>query len=195
MLATRNFILDKCRKKRAEEIVALIKPHIVGSVLDIGAGHCYISSALSKEFPQVTPIDITNYSLTELTPLLFDGTTLPFEDCSYGTALLLFVLHHSDEPMVLLREALRVAGTVIIMEDVYTNMINKTTNMLFDSLINLDFFSHPHNYCSHDTWLDTFSMPGIFLNECKTGWSRYLCFFMYQGIYIITNSSPRPLLE
>jgi ubiquinone/menaquinone biosynthesis C-methylase UbiE len=52
-------------------------------------------------------------------PILFRVLTdnhVPFEDGSFDVAIIQGVLHHADDPPAIIREALRVAGEVVILE-------------------------------------------------------------------------------
>lgn len=89
------------------------------SVLDIGCGIGYALDVLNHELDCVgygcdvvqPPMDITRFTR-------FDGARLPYRDLSFDVALIVFVLHHADDPGVLLREASRVARrAVIVVED------------------------------------------------------------------------------
>jgi len=46
----------------------------------------------------------------------FDGKRVPFEDASFDIAILQGVLHHADDPQATIREALRVAREVVLLE-------------------------------------------------------------------------------
>ena len=89
------------------------------TALDIGCGIGYALDILENEFDCLAygcdvvepPVDIERFAL-------FDGRTLPYEDKSFDVAILIFVLHHADDPSVLLREASRVARrAVVVVED------------------------------------------------------------------------------
>ena len=47
----------------------------------------------------------------------FNGTHLPYEASSVDIVLLVDVLHHTQDPMVMLREARRVARKGILIKD------------------------------------------------------------------------------
>jgi hypothetical protein len=64
----------------------------------------------------VTAADIVDANRTGLPHLVFDGASLPLPDRSVDIALLVFVLHHARDPDGLLRDAARVARTVVVVE-------------------------------------------------------------------------------
>ncbi len=88
-------------------------------MLDIGCGVGYALEVLTEEMGCIgygcdvvkPPVEIPRFAR-------FDGSCLPYADDSVDVALLIFVLHHADDPGVLLREASRVARhAVIAVED------------------------------------------------------------------------------
>lgn len=97
------------------------------TVLDIGCGIGYMLNVLDEEMDCTgfgcdvvqPPIDIPRFTR-------FDGWRLPFADNSFDVTLLVFVLHHADDPGVLLREASRVARrAVMVVEDTPRNAVEE----------------------------------------------------------------------
>ncbi len=78
-----------------------------------------------------------------MVPVIYDGPKLPWPDNHFDAVLLLTVLHHVADPESVLREACRVGGRIIIIEDVYATRAQKRLTFLLDSLFNLDFRGHP----------------------------------------------------
>ncbi|MGV9255011.1 class I SAM-dependent methyltransferase [Streptomyces sp. NPDC003697] len=106
---------------RERPLVDRIKPHLPAgsSVLDVGAGGCRLAELLGADGRlSVTAVDIVDHNVTEVPLQLYDGERLPFADKSFDAALLAFVLHHAEHPEALVREALRVTrSTVVVIED------------------------------------------------------------------------------
>ena len=48
---------------------------------------------------------------------IYDGRTLPFEAAAFDALIIVDVLHHADDPALLLREAARVARRSILIKD------------------------------------------------------------------------------
>ena len=67
------------------------------------------------------------------------------------------VLHHTLDPETLLDQAKRVARRIIVMEDVYSNVIQKYATFIMDSVVNFEFIGHPHANKSHSQWLEIFN--------------------------------------
>lgn len=135
-----------------------------GSILDIGSGRGVVTSMLRDRGFQVTPLDVRDRSTEPaLTPEVYDGTVIPFADKAFDCALLLTVLHHTPDPDAVLREASRVARRIIIVEDVYTNTLQKHMTFFTDSLFNLEFRGHPHSNRTDAEWRQTFERLGLTL--------------------------------
>src|SRR4051812_27583207 len=89
------------------------------TVLDVGCGDGHIDTLLLKQRPDLKlhGVEVTTRKRTEFPVSYFDGTILPFENKSFDAVMFVDVLHHTDDPMVLLREALRVARKAIVLKD------------------------------------------------------------------------------
>jgi SAM-dependent methyltransferase len=125
-----------------------------GEILDIGAGIC--------------DIDIQDMSFNDITPLIYDGQTLPYKDSAFDTALILTVLHHTQDPAHLVAEAQRAARRVVIIEDVYKTTFRKYLTFFMDSLLNLEFAGHPHANKTDHEWRELFHAMGMQLTATKT---------------------------
>jgi len=92
------------------------------SLLDIGCGNGLISKMARPYFADIQMLDVVNYVSPEIDlPYLpyREGEVLPVTK-KYDSVLLLTVLHHSNDPMVLLKESWRVTNRrLIIIESVF----------------------------------------------------------------------------
>jgi len=89
----------------------------------------------------------------------FDGRTIPFADGSFDAVMLVDVLHHTDAPAMLLREAARVARDSIVIKDHTTDGVAAEATLRFmDGIGNRRHnVALPHNYWSRQRWLDAFA--------------------------------------
>ncbi|MEL6506332.1 MAG: methyltransferase domain-containing protein [Pseudomonadota bacterium] len=161
-LAFQAWCLDARRKYRW---VASWLP-AAGPVVEIGSG----PGSVLKEFRQcghdITGLDITDSSYEpSLAPVLYDGGAFPFTDDWFHTALLLTMLHHTPHPDQILREAMRVARRLIIVEDVYETRWQETVTKITDSLTNLEFIGHPHTNRTDVAWRQTFEEMNLTLRH------------------------------
>lgn len=88
-------------------------------ILDLGCG-CGIAGKNFRDFFQAEVIgaDIKDQRVAKIPFQVMDGKNLPFQDNSFNTVLIAYVLHHAEEPMALLKEAKRVTNNkIIIFED------------------------------------------------------------------------------
>lgn len=100
------------------------QPHLhqAKSLLDIGVGTGLALSHIMQHNPQLyfNGVDIRDLRLPEIkVPLqIYNGHTLPFADYQFDVSLLLYVLHHCQNPARVLDEAVRVTRhKLIIIEE------------------------------------------------------------------------------
>jgi SAM-dependent methyltransferase len=96
------------------------------SVLDVGCGTGYLSAQL-QEMYGVRPcgLDVIDFRAAQIPFQQFDGTSIPFPDKSFDHVVLSEVLHHSHDPMALLKECCRVARSIILFEDMPDGRLGK----------------------------------------------------------------------
>ena len=104
----------------ALEVARVIPRH--ARVLDVGCGHGFIAHHLTAMLgTRVVGLDVARGTAAPIKYLRYDGTHFPVPDCSFDAVLLCYVLHHSQDPGVVLHEVRRVlrgAGLVVIYEDI-----------------------------------------------------------------------------
>lgn len=151
-------------QSRTSTLVARILPYLETqtSILDIGCGPCLVAEQLVWRGFDVTAVDVDHNSVTrEVVPQLYDGRRLPFRNNSFDVALILSVLHYTPDPVLLIKEASRVANRLLILEDVYTSDPHRIATYLLDSLFNLEFKDHPHSNLSTEGWQRLFEKEGL----------------------------------
>jgi SAM-dependent methyltransferase len=89
------------------------------SLLDVGAGDGLIGAGLARKLgaTRAVGVDVRPQHGSALPTVAYDGARLPFEDRSFELVVLSDVLHHAADPLVLLREALRVASRAVLLKD------------------------------------------------------------------------------
>lgn len=152
-------------------------------VLDVGPGNCVVWQSLEAEHFRVTAVDVSDKSLVDgLAPMLYDGVRLPFADKSFDTAMLLTVLHHCADPDRILAEAARVAASLIVIEEVYSNPVQKYLTWFIDSVFNMEFIGHPHTNRTDAEWEATFRRLGLQLEDRRY---RKSLFVMQRATYYL----------
>ena len=157
-------------RNRSKKVVSKISKYLKNgdSVLDIGAGTCNICEILNKKKFNATPLDIKNLSLVDkIKPVIYNGEIIPFNNDNFDISLILFVLHHTDEPEKIILEAMRVSKRIIIAEDIYTNIFNKYLTYTADCFLNQEFINHPHSNKSDAEWKSLFKKFGLELKETQ----------------------------
>src|SRR5262249_30213834 len=83
----------------------------VHTALDVGCGEGSIDLLVQAAVPElvIRGVDVLVWPEARVPVEPFDGYQLPFDDKNFDAVMFVDVLHHTDDPMVLLREAKRVA--------------------------------------------------------------------------------------
>lgn len=136
---------------------AAIKPH--SRIIDIGAGKGLLAQELARRFSaRVTLVDVAQYNHTALPLTVCDSRALAFADNSFDYALLSFVLHHSPNPDTILREALRVAREVIVVENDVHGSVRGAVTRLIDSWPAVRYGTPPCHFTrTRKEWLAWFA--------------------------------------
>jgi ubiquinone/menaquinone biosynthesis C-methylase UbiE len=174
----RNFIFNNFSKSWAREKYKRIENFLNQEdlLLDLGAGKCALSWKLKKEGYNTTPVDVKNLSFcSEIEPIIYDGKKLPFANNSFDKVLLLTVLHHIPKPELIIKEALRTADELIIIEDIYSNSLQKYLTFFTDSLFNFEFIGHPHSNKTEKEWAELFDDLGLKIKKKRK--DKILIFF------------------
>jgi SAM-dependent methyltransferase len=76
-----------------------------------------VRDKLRRPDVEVAGIDVLVRSHTHVAVAPFDGRDIPHGDGAFESVMMVDVLHHTDDPVVLLREAARVARREVILKD------------------------------------------------------------------------------
>lgn len=119
--------LSTCMKNRSEITLAQFSDHLIpGSVLDLGGGSGEIASRVAALGHSLAVADIRDwrsYQHRDLPFITVTNNQIDLPDRCIDTILVLMVLHHSENPQSLLREAFRVAKQRVIIIESVTNTI------------------------------------------------------------------------
>ncbi|EME69320.1 methylase [Paramagnetospirillum caucaseum] len=107
--------------RRAEVLAARIAALLPqgASVLDVGCGNGLVESLMLRRRPDLSAqgVDIRIRPECLIPAREYDGKTIPLADDSVDYAMIIDVLHHTDDPEVLMREACRVARKGLVIKD------------------------------------------------------------------------------
>jgi SAM-dependent methyltransferase len=129
------------------------------TVLDIGCGDGTLAASLmQRRNVHITGLDVLLRPDAKIEVQSFDGSHLQFEDGSFDIALLVDVLHHTDDPAVLLSEARRVARRAVILKDhLLQGFGARATLSLMDWFGNAHHGVRlPYNYWTPVQWRNAF---------------------------------------
>jgi len=131
------------------------------SVLDIGCGDGTVGSLIKQLRPDIAMqgVEFLVRPGCKIECRPFDGSSLPFPEASFDVCLFVDVLHHTQDPAILLREAARVSRTLVLLKDhLDENFLDDMTLRFMDWVGN-----RPHgvvltyNYQSRKQWAEHFS--------------------------------------
>lgn len=88
-------------------------------ILDLGCGSAIVAKSFQDFFQaEVTGVDIKDQRVFHVPFKIINGKDLPFPDKFFDTVLISYVLHHTENPEMLLTEAKRICRKrIIVFED------------------------------------------------------------------------------
>ena len=147
----------------SRELSALIPPD--SRVLDVGCGDGEISWRIAECRPdlEIRGIEVFLREKARIPVEPYDGERIPHPDRSFDVVLFVDVLHHTEEPAALLREAKRVARRAIVIKDHTRNgLFANATLRLMDRVGNpSQGVALPYNYWSREQWMRAFRELGL----------------------------------
>jgi ubiquinone/menaquinone biosynthesis C-methylase UbiE len=166
-------------------------------VLDVGCGDGNIARLLSEARPdiKIEGIDVLVRPTTHIPVTQFDGTSIPFGDKSFDAVMFVDVLHHTDDPMVLLAEARRVARQAVILKDhCRDGMLAGPTLRFMDWVGNARHnVVLPYNYWPEAHWREAFHTLGLTPDPWtpKLGLYRWPFSMMFdRKLHFVTRLTP-----
>lgn len=125
-------------------------------VLDVGCGDGLLAATLAavRSDLSLVGVEIAPRAGCRIPVTGFNGRDLPFAYDSFDAVLVVDVLHHIEDPVVLLREAARVARGVVVLKDhLRTGLGAQLTLRLMDEIANRRHgIALPFNYLSPAEW-------------------------------------------
>ena len=157
-----------------------LRPHVPplrpgARVLDLGAGEGYVGDAAAEALGvAVTGVDVVRFGTGPRRVDLYDGRALRYASGQFDAALIVFVLHHSADPVAVLREAVRVtSGPVVVLETVWRAGWQKAWLERLDRLVNRlrsgsAMREGPLDIRSDAEWRGLFEREGVALRHAET---------------------------
>lgn len=130
-------------------------------VLDVGCGDGLLARRLMQERPDLDlrGLDVIVRGQTHIPVETFDGQAIPYGDATFDAVMFIDVLHHAQEPMRLLHEAVRTTRKAIVIKDHTLNGCLAGPTLRF-----LDWVGNarhgvalPYNYWPEKRWFEAFA--------------------------------------
>jgi len=138
-------------------------------VLDVGAGDGRLAELVGckRRDVSIRGFEVLLRPQTRIPVDWFDGKSLPSEDKSFDTVLLIDVLHHTRQPELLLGEGMRVARHNIIIKDHSCEGLFAVATLRFmDDVGNVRYgVALPHNYWTQKKWFSVWQELGLQVEE------------------------------
>jgi SAM-dependent methyltransferase len=164
------------------------------SVLDVGCGDGLIARRILELRPdlQLRGLDVLVRPHTHIPVDRFDGHTLPQGDRSVDCVLFVDVLHHTPDPLRLLREAARVARRTIVLKDhTRDGLLAGPTLRFMDWVGNARHgVALPYNYWTKVQWHQAFRTLGLSTGEWRDRLDLYpapASFFFERTLHFIAR--------
>lgn len=161
-------------------------------VLDVGCGNGFIAHHLQSMLGRtVVGLDVSQSTAARINYLPYDGRHFPVRDRSFDAVLLCYVLHHAQEPRLVLNEVSRVlrsGGLAIIYEDIpslwWDRVVCWTHNRQWRDRTGPCTFQAEHD------WRRTFRLAGFeIVNERALSRWRNLAHPVARRFFVIRASS------
>lgn len=160
-------------------VLAKLLGHLIppgARVLDVGCGDGSIDALITDHRPDISVegIDPLVRPSARIPVRSFDGVEIPYPDRSFDVVMFVDVLHHTDDPRVLLREAGRVGNAVLIKDHFLEGVFAGTTLRAMDWVGNARHgVALPYNYWPKSRWLSAFNDLDLQPVEMKTKLDLY----------------------
>jgi SAM-dependent methyltransferase len=142
-----------------------------GTVLDVGCGDGTVALELMRLRPDLHAegVDVMARPKVHIPARVYDGETLPFASGGFDYVTIVDVLHHTDDPVVVLREAARVARRGVVVKDHLSEGLFAGPTLRF-----MDWVGNrghdvvlPYNYLSREEWQAAFAESGLRIDSTR----------------------------
>ena len=143
----------------AEKMLKEIEGFLIGErILDLGCGSGIFGGKIKEKLKkEIIGVDIVDKRVREIPFKIYDGKSLPFLTDYFDVVIIAFVLHHTEDPILILKEAKRVGKRIIIFEDLPEGIFGKIYCFLHWITWNLFFGRSPKfNFYNRKKWKGIF---------------------------------------
>jgi SAM-dependent methyltransferase len=140
-------------------------------VVDIGCGDGRIGALVMERRDDVrfSGFDIAARAESHIPVRVFDGHTIPLDDGEADVVMLVDVLHHADDPLGLLSEAVRVSRRGLVLKDV--TPLGPLSDLTLRAMDWVGNARHgvplPYDFWSQSQWQDAVAQLGLEVVELR----------------------------
>jgi SAM-dependent methyltransferase len=139
--------------------------------LDVGCGDGQVAHLIMQKRPdvEIKGIDVLVRPHTKIPVAEFDGQVIPYSKADFDVVMFNDVLHHTIDPMILLREGVRVASKALVIKDhTCDGLLAGPTLKFMDQVGNARHgVALPCNYWPELRWLNTFEILDLSISTWK----------------------------
>ena len=144
------------------------------TVLDFGCGTGRAGAYIKRKIGcDIIGIDVTNYFVSEIKRIIYNGATLPFPKGKFSISQALFVLHHieKNQQANILKELARVTTKrIIVIEDYFQPTFSRWWLYLIELVCNRMYFAKvpiPYAFRTAQEWKELFESIGLIVSSEK----------------------------
>ena len=161
--------------ERGKRSFEKVKDYIRGEkILDLGAGDGLLALEIKEQLgKEVVLVDVVDYNYTNLPLKIYNPEdTVPLADKEVDTTILFVVLHHTNNPEHLLKEAARVTKKRLVilegsMEDDDTRVTNSFMDWFYNRIMRDADINIPLNFLNLEGWEEILKKYGFSVIETK----------------------------
>ena len=157
-------------------------------VLDVGCGNGLLAHLIMQNHPgvEIKGADVLVRDETYIPVELFDGRNVPYDNASFDVVMFVDVLHHTEQPMALLREAKRVARHAVVIKDHFREGLFASSTLRFMDWVGNAHYgvALPHNYWSRPQWREAIETLGL----KPTVWKEKIGLYSWPASWVFERS-------
>ncbi|MDD4333695.1 MAG: class I SAM-dependent methyltransferase [Candidatus Pacebacteria bacterium] len=136
------------------------------NVLDLGCGSGILAKKIEKKFKaNIQGVDVVDMRVNDVSLKIYNGSDLSFiSDNEFDTVLISYVLHHTENPESILKQAKRITKkNIIIFEDMNEGLLGKIYCYFHGRLFDFFFLrkSIPAKFFNEKEWKEIFNELGL----------------------------------
>lgn len=176
------FIYDRRMNQLHKHLSSIIKSNNCTDILDIGAGDGKIDRMLIDSCNvNITGIDVLVRETTYIPIKEYNGAHINLSDNEINTTMMIDMLHHTDDPKSVFKEAVRVSNKYIIIKDhIVSGWWSRLKLKMMDYVGNKHYSVRlPYNYLTKKQWSNMFKEEHLKIIHTKTNLNLYKGLFHF----------------